>query len=80
MTGNGPPEIVKPVPLTAAALTVTAALPVDVRISDWVAGEFKFTLPKAIVAAFTLSVGTAAPNCNAKVLVALLALAVRVTV
>jgi hypothetical protein len=71
---------VNPVPLTAAALTLTAAVPVDVRINDWVAGEFKFTLPKAIVAAFMLSVGTPAPNCNAKVLVALLALAVSVTV
>jgi hypothetical protein len=41
---------------------------------------FKFTLPKAIVVAFTLSVGTPAPNCNAKVLATLLALAVSVTV
>jgi hypothetical protein len=40
-----------------AALTVTAALPVAVRISDCVAGEFKFTVPKAIVVALVLSVG-----------------------
>src|ERR1039458_114709 len=77
--GKGPPDMVKPVPLTAAALTVTAALPVDVRISDWVAGEFKFTSPKAIVVAFTLSVGPPALNCNAKVFATPPALAVRVT-
>jgi hypothetical protein len=71
---------VKPVPLTVTALTVTAAVPVDVRINDWVAGEFKFTLPKAIVAAFMLSVGTPAPNCNAKVFATPPALAVSVTV
>ena len=79
MIGNGPPEIVKPVPLTVAALTVTAAVPVDVRISDWVAGEPIFTLPKAIVVAFTLSVGTPVSNCNAKVSATLFALAVKIT-
>ena len=78
--GKGPPETVKPLPVTAAALTVTAALPVDVRISVCVAGEFKFTLPNAIVVAFTLSVATAVPSCNAKVSATPPALAVSVTV
>jgi hypothetical protein len=71
---------VKPLPITVAPLTVTAALPVDVSISVCVAGEFKFTLPKAIVVAFTLSAATAVPSCKAKVLAALLAFAVSVTV
>ena len=70
----------KPLPITVAPLMVTAALPVDVSISVCVAGEFKFTLPKAIVVAFTLSVATAVPSCKAKVLAALLAFAVSVTV
>jgi len=78
--GKEPPETVKPVPLTVAALTVTAALPVEVRISVCVAGEFKFTVPKAIVVAFVLSVGVAVPSCIVKVVATLLALAVNVTV
>ena len=78
--GKLAPETVKPVPVTVAALTVTAALPVEVKVSDWVAGEFKITSPKATIEALTLSVGTAVPSCRAKVSVTLLALAVRVTV
>jgi len=78
--GKGPPETVKPVPLTAAALTVTAAVPVEDRISDCVAGVFKVTLPKATLAELMVSVGTPAPSCSAKVLATLSALAVRVTV
>lgn len=78
--GKLPPETVKPLPVTLAALMVTAALPVDVKISVCVAGEFRFTLPKAIVVAFTLSVATAAPSCRAKVFAKPPALAVSVTV
>jgi hypothetical protein len=77
---------VKPVPARVAALTVTAAVPVEDRVRDWVAGEFRSTSPKAMVAALTLSagvsagVGVAAPSCRAKVFITPLALAVRVTV
>jgi hypothetical protein len=59
---------------------VTGALPVDIRTSCCVAVEFKFTVPKAIVVAFVLSVGVAVPSCIVKVVATLLALAVNVTV
>ena len=39
------------------ALTVTAEVPVEERVRDWVAGEFRTTSPKAMVVALTLSVG-----------------------
>jgi hypothetical protein len=71
--GKVAPETVKPIPVKVTALTVTAAVPVEDRVSDWVAGEFRSTSPKAMVVAFTLSVGVgsgvgvAAPTCRAKV-------------
>jgi len=43
-----------------ALLTVTTALPVDVNVSDWVDGEFKFTSPKVMAEALTFSVDTPA--------------------
>ena len=70
----------KPDPLTVAALTVTVAVPAEVKVTDWVAGVFKSTSPKAMVVALIANVGTAAPNCRAKVFATLPALAVRVTV
>jgi hypothetical protein len=71
---------VKPVPGTVAALTVTAAVPVEDRVSVSVVAVFTFTLPKDKVDELTLSVGTEAPNFSAKVFDKLPALAVRVTV
>ena len=78
--GKVAPETVKPVPVTVAALTVTDAVPEEVKVSDCVAGEFRETSPKPMVVALTLSVGTEAPSDRAKVFVTLLALAVRVAV
>ena len=80
MTGKEAPETENPVPATVAALTVSAAVPVEERVSDCVVAVFTLTLPKFILKGLTLSVGTAAPNCRAKVSVTLFALAVRVTV
>jgi hypothetical protein len=80
VNGKVTPEAVKPVPVTVAALTVTGAMPVEDRVRDCVAGEFKTTLPKAMLVASILSVGTEAPSCRAKVSATPLALAVRVTV
>ena len=74
------PETVKPVPATVAALTVTAAVPVEDRVSICVVAAFTFTLPKDRLDELTLSVGTAAPSCRAKVSATLPALAVRVAV
>jgi hypothetical protein len=78
--GKVAPETVNPLPVTAAALTVTAAVPVEDRVRVCVVAVFTFTLPKDKLDELMLSVGTEAPNCRAKVLATLLALAVRVAV
>ena len=77
VTGNVPPDIVKPVPVTVAALTVTGAVPVDVKVTDCVDAVFTVTLPKATLVALILNVGTTAFNCRVKLLVMPPALAVR---
>jgi len=64
VTGVVPLVMEKPVPETVAALTVTAAVPVDVRVIVWVVAEFTITLPNAMLVALMLSVGTAAFNCS----------------
>ena len=78
--GKLAPETVKPLPVTVAALTVTAVLPVEVKVTDCVAGVFTLTLPKDKLPVPTLSVGTDAPSCRAEVLATSPALAVKVTV
>ena len=78
--GKVAPETVKPLPLTAAALTVTAAVPVEDRVNVCVVAVFTFTLPKDKLDELTLSVGVPVPSCRTKVWATLLALAVRVTV
>jgi uncharacterized protein (UPF0212 family) len=72
--------MLKPDPVTVAALMVTAAVPVDDRVRVCVVGVFTFTLPKPMLPALTVSVGTDDPSCNAKVSTTLLALAVKVAV
>jgi hypothetical protein len=74
------PETVKPLPLIAAALTVTAAVPVEDRVRACVVAAFTFTLPKDKLDELTLSVGTPALSVRAKVFDTLPALAVRVAV
>jgi len=73
------PETENPVPLTVAALTVTGAVPVEVRVIDWVAGEFRLTLPKAMLVALMERVGVVALSCRANVSVAPPVLALRAT-
>jgi hypothetical protein len=65
--GKLAPETVKPVPATVAALTVTAAVPVEDRVNVCVVAVFAFTLPKARLEVLTLNVDTEAPNSSAKV-------------
>jgi len=65
VSGKVAPETVKPVPLTVTELMVTGAVPVELRVSDWVVALFSATLPKAMVLALTASVGVPAPNCRA---------------
>jgi hypothetical protein len=76
--GKVAPETVKPVPATVAALTVTAAVPVEDRVNVCVVAVFTLTLPKDKLDELTLSVGTAPPSDRAKVFETLPALAVRV--
>jgi hypothetical protein len=70
VTGRVAPESVKPVPVTVAALTVSGAVPVDVKVKDCVAAVFTTTLPKSTLAAFMLSVGVPATTVNVTVCVA----------
>jgi hypothetical protein len=77
--GKVAPDTVKPVPVNAAELIVTGAVPVDVNVSGSVDAVFTVTLPNARLAGLMVNVGTAAFNCRAKVLEMPPALAVRVT-
>jgi hypothetical protein len=80
VTGKVDPETENPVPLTEAEFTVTAVLPIEVRVTVWVDSEFRDTLPNATFVALTLRDATAGVNCRAKVLDTPPELAVRVTV
>ena len=60
------PDVLKPAPVTVAALTVTADVPEDVKVSVCVAGVLTATLPNARLDALRLRVDTAAFNCKAK--------------
>ncbi|MFZ0745073.1 MAG: hypothetical protein WAM85_11745 [Terracidiphilus sp.] len=77
--GKAVPDIVKPVPVSAAALIVSGALPADVKVKDCVDGAFSGTFPKASVLVLMLRVGTKALNCKAKLFEMLPEVAMRVT-
>jgi hypothetical protein len=79
VTGKVAPDIVNPVPLNAAELMVTGAVPVEVNVTGNVEAVFTVTLPNARLVGLMVNVGTAAFNCRAKVLETPPALAVRVT-
>lgn len=66
MRGNVAPESEKPAPVSVAALTVTAAVPVEERVRDCEDVEFTETAPKLRLEELMLSVGTEAPSCKAK--------------
>ncbi len=57
VTGNVAPDIVKPVPVSAAELIVTGAVPVEVNVTGWVDAVFTVTLPNVRLAALTVSPG-----------------------
>lgn len=63
-----------------AELTVTAVAPVEVKVTDWVAGEFTLTLPKARLLALILNEGPLVPSCRLMDADAAPALAVSVAV
>ena len=62
VSGNVAPETVKPGPATVPALMVTATVPVEDSVTVCVVAVFTFTLPKPMLPALTLSVGTPDPN------------------
>jgi hypothetical protein len=80
VTGNVAPDTLKPAPLTVAELIVSAAVPLEVSVSDCVVAAFKFTLPNDRLEALRETAGTAAINCKAKFAEALPAFAVSVAV
>jgi hypothetical protein len=57
VTGKLDPDIENPVPATTAEFTVTGAVPLDVRVTDCVALEFKLTEPNGMLVALTARVG-----------------------
>jgi hypothetical protein len=60
VAGKLPPTIVKPAPVIAAEFTITADVPVDVRVNDCVVAAFTVTLPKFRLVALTVSCGLGA--------------------
>jgi hypothetical protein len=80
VTGNVPCASVKPAPLTAAPLIVTAAVPVELRVIDWLVGVLTPALPKFTLGELTLSAGAGTFNWMAKVSLTPPALAVNVAV
>jgi hypothetical protein len=81
VSGNVAPDMVKPVPVSVAALMVTAAVPEEVRVTDCVVGVLSTTLPNDKLDALRLSVGVvpATLRFKAKVSETLPAVAVSVT-
>ena len=67
----------KPLPDTAIELTVTGAVPLEVRVTVCVVELFTETAPKAMLLEFTFSVGVPAFNCRETLFEVLPAVAVR---
>lgn len=64
VSGNVAPETVNPVPATVAALTVTAEVPVEDKVSVCVVAVFTLTLPNDRLDELTPSEIAAASNCT----------------
>jgi len=79
VTGKVTPDIENPAPVTVAALMVTDEVPVEVRVSDCVAGTLSPTLPNAMLVALMLRAAVLALSCRAKLFETLPALAVKFT-
>lgn len=77
--GNVTPDMLKPVPVSVGAFTVTGRLPVDVKTTDCFSAVFTATSPNANVVGLTLRSRVSASNCKAKLFVTLSWLALSVT-
>jgi hypothetical protein len=77
--GNVAPDSAKLAPVNVAPLIVTGAVPVEVKVTDCVAGVLTGTSPNATLVALMVNARMAAFSCRVKLLTALPALAVIVT-
>jgi hypothetical protein len=60
VAGRFPPETENPVPVVESELIVTAAVPLEVTVTDFVTAVPTATLPKSSEVAFRVSAGVAA--------------------
>jgi len=67
VSGKVAPDIENPEPVTVAEFTVTDSVPLDDRVSGWVATEPTITLPKSKLVELTFSPGVTASSCTKKV-------------
>jgi len=67
VTGKLIPESANPVPVTAAALIVSAAVPDEVRVTVLLAAVFSARVPNATLVLLTVSPGAVAFSASAKV-------------
>jgi hypothetical protein len=80
VTGNVIPESPKPVPVTEAALMVSAAVPEDVSVTAFVRVVFNASVPKATLVLLSVSPGVLALRARFKVFDTPAAVAVSVAV
>jgi hypothetical protein len=79
VAGKFPPETVNPVPVIESELIVTAIVPLDVTVTDFVTAVPTETLPKESDDAFRLSACVAAFSCSEIALELVPVVAVNVT-
>lgn len=80
MTGRFPPETENPAPEIESELIVTAAVPLEVNVTDFVTAVPTETFPNASDVELSVTAGTAAFSCSAKLFDDEFALAVRLAV
>jgi hypothetical protein len=79
VAGKLPPETVNPAPVIESELIVTAIVPLDVRVTDFVTAVPTETLPNESADAFRLSADVAAFSCSETTLELVPVVAVNVT-
>ena len=65
VSGTVMPDTEKPAPLTETPLIVSAAVPDEVTVTDWLVEVFRRSVPNATLDGLTLRPGTDAFSCNA---------------
>jgi hypothetical protein len=79
VVGKLAPDAEKPAPLAVTELIVTGAVPVEVRVTDWVAAVFTVTLPNERAGELTPKAADGAFSSREKLMVTVPALADRAT-